>query len=91
MSAIFGQQWSNLMGMAFWLRRYLFVFVAAFAVIGLGQLLKGHGVEDAARHALLWATISGSVFVAGRMYQSGRGRHCVLCRDTPDMRDAGLS
>ncbi|MGH8077415.1 MAG: hypothetical protein ACREPE_08850 [Lysobacter sp.] len=79
------------MGMAFWLRRFVVIFVAAFAVIGVGQLLKGHGMEDAAKHALLWATISGSVFVAGRMYQSGRGEHCALCRDIPEMRDAGLS
>lgn len=75
-----------LMGTLFWLRRYAVVFAAAFVVIGAGQLLKGHAAGYAASQAVLWAAMSASVFLATRLVQSHRGRHCTLCRDTPAMR-----
>lgn len=73
------------MGMSFWVRRFLVVFVGAFVVIGAGQLLKGHTAGHAATQGLVWAAVSASFFIAARMYQSRKGRHCALCRDIPRM------
>lgn len=74
------------MGIAFWIRRFLVVFAGAFVAIAAMQLLKGRTAVHAATEGLIWATVSAAVFVAARMLQSRRGRHCALCRDTPEMR-----
>ena len=74
------------MGMAFWVRRFVTVLAGAFVVIAAVQLLKGHPAAHAASEGLLWATVSAAVFVGARIAQSRRGRHCALCRDTPEMR-----
>ena len=75
------------MGMAFWVRRFIVVFAAAFAVIAAAQLLQGHAAGHACREAFVWAAIATSVFLAARMHQSRKRRHCALCRDTPETRD----
>lgn len=71
------------MGIAFWLRRYATVFAFAFVVIAAAQLLRGREFEVALQHALLWASMSAAVFLATRLYYSGRGVPCAICRDTP--------
>ncbi|WP_159015989.1 hypothetical protein [Cognatiluteimonas profundi] len=73
------------MGSLFWIRRYLTVFVFAFLVIAVAQLLKGHTNRYAVVQGLIWAAVSASIFTGSRIWQSRRGRHCALCRDTPEM------
>ncbi|MCM2256371.1 MAG: hypothetical protein NDJ94_11950 [Vicinamibacteria bacterium] len=75
------------MGHVFWIRRFLTVFAGAFVVIAAAQLLKGRAMEDAAWHASLWAAAAAAVFTASRLYQSRRGQHCAICKDTPEMLD----
>lgn len=79
------------MSRAFWIRRFLTVFAGAFAVIAAAELLKGRGIEDAASHAALWAVAAAAVFTASRLYQSRRGQHCAICKDTPEMLDRDLA
>jgi hypothetical protein len=74
------------MGTAFWIRRFLFVFSAAWIIIAGAQLLKGHTFDYSAKQGLLWAAISATVFITARIYQSRQKQHCALCRDTPEMR-----
>lgn len=73
------------MGTAFWIRRTLIVFVLTFTGITLAQLLKDHDLSYASSEALLWGGIATGVFTLSRLYQSRRGKHCALCRDTPEM------
>ena len=73
------------MGSAFWVRRYLVVFVVAACVIAGAQLLRGHGLEYSFTQGVLWAAISAGVFTGARIYQPGKGMHCAICRDTPEM------
>lgn len=74
------------MGAAFWVKRFFVVMMGAFAIISLVQWLKGHGPAYALAQGALWGVISATVFVSGRIYQSRRGRHCSICKDTPEMR-----
>jgi hypothetical protein len=76
------------MGTAFWIRRFLTVFVVAACVIGGAQWLKGHELGDSVEQGVSWAAVSATVFTVSRFWQARRGRHCALCRDTPEMRDA---
>lgn len=71
------------MGIAFWIRRFVFVLAITFAIICSAQWLKGHTLEFSIKHAGSWALIATSIFIAGRYYDSSRGRHCALCNDTP--------
>jgi hypothetical protein len=73
------------MGTAFWVRRFLLVFVVATCVIAGAQLLKGGSLNYSLSQGLLWAAISASVFTVARIYQSRKGVHCAICRDTPEM------
>ena len=73
------------MGTAFWIRRFSFVFVVAACIIAGAQLLKGRDLSYSLTQGLLWAAISASVFTGARIYQSGKGVHCAICRDTPEM------
>lgn len=75
------------LGAAFWIRRFILVWTAAFVLIAGAQALKGHALAYALTQGLLWATISAGIFVGARLYHSRRGRHCAICRDTPEMRD----
>lgn len=78
------------MGAAFWIKRFLTVFVGAVLVIGVAQYLKGNTVAYALTHGAVWGFITASVFTAARYWQSRRGQHCAICKDTPEMRDAAL-
>lgn len=73
------------MGMAFWIRRFVLVYLVALVAIGAAQWLRGRSIEVAMEHALVWAAISSVVFVSARLYQARRGQHCALCGDTPEM------
>ncbi|MCE3264388.1 MAG: hypothetical protein K0R43_3467 [Pseudoduganella sp.] len=75
------------MGTAFWIKRFLVVLAGAFIVIGVAQLLKGHDLAHAATQAAIWAAIGASIFTGARYWQARKGRHCALCRDTPEMRE----
>ncbi len=69
------------MGVIFWLRRFLFVFCIAFAVIVSAHLLRGHELMFSLSESLLWAVISANIFIASRIYQSRTGVQCALCDD----------
>lgn len=73
------------MGIGFWIRRFLTVLAGAFAVICAAQLLKGHGLMYSASQGLFWAIVAAAVFTGSRIYQSRRGQHCAICKDTPEM------
>jgi membrane protein implicated in regulation of membrane protease activity len=73
------------LGTAFWIRRFFLVWVSAALIIGGVQVLKGHSLKNAAIQGLLWATVSALVFTASRFFQSRRGQHCAICKDTPEM------
>jgi hypothetical protein len=74
------------MGTEFWVRRFFLVFVVAACIIACAQLLRGHDLAYSLTQGLLWTAISASVFTASRIYQSSKGVHCAICRDTPEMR-----
>jgi hypothetical protein len=73
------------MGTTFWVRRFLLAFVVATFVITGSQLLRGRGLSYSLTQGLIWAAISASVFTVARIYQSRKGDHCAICRDTPEM------
>lgn len=73
-----------LMGFAFWIRRFFTVYAGAFVIIGAVQLLKAGDLRYASAHAATWAAVSAAVFTAARLWQSRRGQHCAICRDTPE-------
>jgi hypothetical protein len=74
------------MGTAFWIRRFLLVFVFAFiAIAGAQFFLRGRPIEPSITHGLLWAVVAAGIFTATRIYRSRRGQHCAICRDTPEM------
>ena len=79
------------MGAAFWIKRFLTVLVGAFIIIAAAQLLKGHVVAYALTQAAIWGFITAAVLTVARSWQSGRGQHCAICKDTPEMRDATLN
>ncbi len=77
------------MGVAFWIRRFVLVYLIALVAIGAAQWLRGRSIEVAAEHALIWAAVSAVVFISVRLYHARRGRHCALCGDTPEMAGQG--
>lgn len=76
----------NFLSIGFWIKRFLAVLAGAFAIICVAQLLKGHDVAYAATQAAIWSIVSGLVFTVARFFQSRRGQHCVVCKDTLEMR-----
>lgn len=77
---------NTFMGAAFWIKRFLTVLAGAFAIICAAQLIKGHDLTYSATQAAVWATIAAALFTTARIFQSRRGRHCAICKDTPEMR-----
>ncbi len=74
------------MGTAFWIKRFLTVFAGTFLVLCAVQMvLRDRSLADAAGYAALWAFIASGVFAVSRVVQARRGRHCALCKDTPQM------
>ena len=73
------------MNAAFWIRRFLLVFVGEAIIIASAQLLKRRTLRYALAQAALWAAITATVFQGLASIQSRRGQHCAICRDTPEM------
>ncbi len=71
------------MGRTFWIKRFLTVWLLAFAVLLAVELLKGHGTQAALAFSAAWSLLAASIFTAARLYQSRRGRHCAVCNDIP--------
>jgi hypothetical protein len=74
------------MGRAFWIKRFLAATALVFAILMIVELLKGHALEPALAFSALWSLITSAVFTGARIYQSRKGRHCAICRDTPESR-----
>jgi hypothetical protein len=70
---------------SFWIKRFSVVFVGVFSLLLVVGLLKGRSLERSVRESAVWAGVSSVIFVAARIYQSRRGQHCALCRDTPEL------
>lgn len=75
------------MGTWFWIKRFVTAFIVAFLILALVQAAKGYEWDEAITHGLIWGFISSVIFTAARIYQSSRGNHCALCKDTPEMQD----
>ena len=73
------------MGASFWLRRFALVFAGALMLIAAVQYMNTGDAAFALKHGTIWATASASVFTAARLWQSRRGQHCAICKDTPEM------
>ena len=76
---------------AFWIKRFFTVFVVAFLMLFLVALLKNRSLGRATAESAVWAGVTAVVFVSARIYQSRKGQHCALCRDTPEMAQGGPS
>jgi hypothetical protein len=77
------------MGTVFWIRRFFTVLALASVVISLAQWAKGHPWQYAATQGVIWGFISAAVFTGARIFQSRRKQHCAICKDTPEMTEAG--
>lgn len=73
---------------SFWIKRFLKVFLLAFAIIGAVQLLKGNSLEYAVTEAAIWAGIAASIFIVTRYLKARKNIPCALCKDTPEPDDA---
>jgi hypothetical protein len=51
-------------------------------------MLKGHDLAYSATQGAIWGAIAAVVFTAARIYQSRKGQHCAICKDTPEMQQA---
>lgn len=71
------------MGRAFWIKRFLFVAVVAFAFLTAVELLKGHELVQALSFAFGWGVLASAVFTGTRIYRSRKGQRCAICDDIP--------
>jgi len=74
------------MPLSFWIKRFVTVFLGAFALLLIAGSLRGRTFATAAAESALWAGIAATIFLATRIYRSRKGQHCELCGDTPEMR-----
>jgi hypothetical protein len=74
------------MGLKFWVKRFLVVLCGAFVIICGAQMLKGNDLVYSVTQGGIWALITASVFTTARIYQSRRGQHCAICKDTPELK-----
>jgi hypothetical protein len=72
------------MGRSFWIKRFVVVTASIFFVLMVAELLNGHGIETSLLFSAMWSLIASSVFTGARIYHSRRGRHCAICRDSPE-------
>jgi uncharacterized membrane protein YhiD involved in acid resistance len=73
----------------FWIKRFVVVFIGAFIILLIVGLMKERSLERATAESAVWAGVTAAVFVTARIYQSRKGQHCELCRDTPEMAQHG--
>lgn len=71
------------MGIALWIRRFLWVFCLAFGALLCVHLVRGHELNYALSDSFLWGIISANIFIFSRIYPSRQGQQCALCNDTP--------
>lgn len=74
------------MGFKFWFIRSVKVFISVLILLFIVEQLKGHSFQDSILFALLWSSLSTSVFIGSRIYQSRKGVVCTLCNDTTDQK-----
>ncbi len=72
------------MGSVFWIKRFLIVAFAAFAVLTAVELLKGHELVQAVLFGLGWGALASALFTVTRIYRSRKGQHCAICNDIPE-------
>ena len=73
------------MGTSFWINRFLTVLLGAFVIISAAQTLRGHDCLYSLTQGAIWGIIVATVFTASRFFQSRRGQHCEICKDTPEI------
>jgi cell division protein FtsW (lipid II flippase) len=73
----------------FWIKRFFVIFIGAFLILLVVGLFKKRSLERAIAESAVWAGLTAVVFVTARIYQSRKGQHCALCRDTPEMARGG--
>ncbi len=73
------------MSTEFWIKRFLAVYVGAFVIIMVAQMLKGHDIAYSATQAAIWSALSALIFTIARSVQAGHNQHCAICKDTPEM------
>lgn len=69
----------------FWIKRFFVVLIVAFSLLLVVGLLKKRSLENTMVESAIWAGATAVVFVTARFFQSRRGQHCAMCRDTPEM------
>jgi hypothetical protein len=69
----------------FWIKRFFIVLIGVFSILFVASLVKKKSLESAMAESSAWAGVTAVVFVTARLYQSRRGQHCALCRDTPEL------
>jgi len=67
----------------FWIKRGLTVYFLMFAFLVAVELLKGHGLIDAAQFGLVWSAIATVVSLGTRIFYVSQGKNCPLCNDLP--------
>jgi|KBSMisStaDraftv2_1062788.scaffolds.fasta_scaffold06254_11 hypothetical protein len=72
------------MGYVFWIKRFVVAAVAAFAILTLVELLKGHDLASALWFAFGWGVLASALFTGTRIYRSRKGQACAVCNDTPE-------
>ncbi|HSY28513.1 MAG TPA: hypothetical protein VK832_13480 [Burkholderiaceae bacterium] len=75
------------MGKLFWIKRFFTVAAIACAVISIAQWLKGNSLYYSIEQGLIWGAASAAVFTGSRIYRSGKGQHCAICNDIPDVKN----
>ncbi|KAA1156129.1 hypothetical protein [Pseudoalteromonas fuliginea] len=75
------------MGFKFWFVRALKVFLGVAALLFIVELLKQHSVQEALIFACTWSSITTTIFICSRLYQSRKGVECALCNDIPNKSD----
>ena len=71
------------MGITFWIRRTVAVFVIIGAALFAVSLLKWREAEVALAFAAGWSAVSTGIFITTRVIRVRRSEHCELCQDTP--------
>ena len=72
------------MGVAFWIRRFFWVYGIAFLILLTSERIKAHGWRDGLVFSALWALITASVYIGTRLYYSSQGVACAICKDMPE-------
>ena len=73
------------MGTAFWMRRFLLVFLAPHALLLALNCYKVAASTTRSHMACSGRQFRPAFLLVQRIYQSSKGVHCAICRDTPEM------